>query len=192
MENAADALKIALAIFIFIIGLAILFSMTTQARSTAEFIIAEKDSTSYYDRYSGATDLDSNGNRIVTIKDIVPVLYRYSQENYGVTIIDNTGTIVARFDLDTETACNNWNSASNEIRTKFINSIDNNILEKVKILSGKSINKIATETNMVSLFKKCYKQVTSSTITREYYCYWIANTGCIAQRIDSDLSRTRC
>lgn len=189
MENAADALKIAFAIFIFIIGLAILFSMTSQARSTAEFIIAEKDSTSYYEYYNGTTNLDSNGNRIVTIKDLIPVLYRYSQENYGVTIIDKTGTIVARFDLDTETACNNWNSASNDIKTRFINSIDNNILEKVKILSGKNIDKISTEQNMINLFKKIYKQEKSIRITRDYYCYWIANTGCISQRIDSDLSR---
>lgn len=192
MENAADALKIALAIFIFIIGLTILFSMASQARSTAEFIIAEKDSTSYYGYYSGALNLDSNGNRIVTMRDIIPVLYRYSQENYGVTIINNTGTIVARFDLDTETACNNWNSASSETRARFINAIDNNILKKVKDLSGKNINIISTETNMVNLFKKCYKQEKSSRVTREYYCYWIASSGCISQRIDSDLSRNRC
>ena len=73
------------------IGLATLFSMTTQARETASFLISEVDNTKYYNYYEEATEetMDQNGNRIVMLEDIIPVLYRYSEENYGVTIVDN-------------------------------------------------------------------------------------------------------
>ena len=48
MENAVGALKIAFAVLIFMIGLATLFSMTTQARETASFLISETDPTIHY------------------------------------------------------------------------------------------------------------------------------------------------
>ena len=125
MENAVGALKIAFAVLIFMIGLATLFSMTTQARETASFLISETDPTIHYLYYEEPTEdiIDNNGNRIVTLQDIIPVLYRYSEENYGVTIIDKDGNITARFDLDTETACNNWVNASDYTKYKFITEV---------------------------------------------------------------------
>lgn len=122
MENAADALKIALATFIFAIGLMILFNMVSQAKETARILIAETDSTKYYDYYEEVDEatIDRNGNRIVTMKDMIPAIYRYSEENYGVTIVNRRGEIVARFDLDTEQACNNWIVASQEAKARFV------------------------------------------------------------------------
>lgn len=215
MENAVGALKIAFAILIFMIGLALLFSMTAQARETASFLISEVDGTKYYNYYEEATEetMDNNGNRLVTLQDIIPVLYRYSEENYGVTIVNKDGEIVARFDLDTETACNNWVNASDYTKYNFITET-NKIYEDVNALASRidsnevdliDIDAYTTfddnneltycridSEEMTDLFKKLYGQTTSDTIRRDYYCYWVGTMGWTAQRVDSDLSRNRC
>lgn len=216
MENAIDALKIVLGVFIFAIGLTLLFNLSSQARETAEILISENDKTKYYNYYEEATEelIDKNGNRIVELKDIIPAIYKYSEENYAVTIVNSNGEIVARFDLDTETACNNWVSASDSTKWNFINEINVNVIDKVNTLAsnvnGNEVDEIANGTRtsftnalgleeytysnmssegMTALFKKLYSQNTSATIRREYYCYWVGTLGWTAQRIDSDLSR---
>lgn len=221
MENAADALKIVLAIFIFSIGLMILFTMASQAKETARIMIAETDPTKYYNYFEEIDEktIDANGNRIVKLQDIIPALYRYSEENYGVTIIDKDGKIVARFDLDTERVCNSWINASQETKRNFIIETRHTFAKAnrlAKLINNKentiefyrnidisenhdgTINYddmnsiIIDETEMIKLFEKIYGQTTSRLINRPYYCYWIGNTGWTAQRIDSDLSRNKC
>ncbi len=138
MENAADALKIVIGIFIFSIGIFILFNMTSQAKEAARVLIAENDSTKYYNYYEDATEdqIDGNGNRIVTFDEIVPVLYRYFQENYGVTIVDKYGKIMGRFDADTENICNRWTTESAESKREFIVKTQT-VYNKVNILAEK-------------------------------------------------------
>lgn len=198
MENVADVLKIVLAVTVFAVGLVLLFNLTGQAKETARVMIAEVNSTKYYN-YTKEVDeetIDSNGNRIVELKDIIPVLYRYSEENYGVTIVDRDGNIVARFDMDTESICNNWISASNETKQSFVKETNTNVYEKVNKLAnnidGNTVNTIVGIDGMEELFKKIYFQKTSDTIKRGYYCYWSGNMGWTSQRIDSDLSRNIC
>lgn len=88
MENAVDALKIAFGVFIFILTLTLLFNTTALARRVATDLITEADRTTYYTYMdSDMSSVDENGNRIVTLEDIVPALYRYYSESYGVTII---------------------------------------------------------------------------------------------------------
>ncbi len=221
MENASDALKIVLAIVVFSIGLVLLFNMASQAKETARIMIAETDPTKYYNYFEEIDEatIDKNGNRIVKLQDIIPALYRYSEENYGVTIIDKNGNVAARFDLDTERICNSWINATEErkkqfiIETRytfmkanrlaqFINNKENTIkfYESIDVSTNNdgTINYddmesvIIDEEEMTKLFEKLYSQKTTSQITRPYYCYWIGNTGWTAQRIDSDLSRNRC
>lgn len=106
MENAAEALKIGFGVLVFAIALTVLFHMTSLIRSTSEEIFFSIDDTTYTD-YSVNTDgkistnNDTYGKRIVSITDIIPTIYRYTQEGYGVTIIDGD-EIIARFDLSTE------------------------------------------------------------------------------------------
>jgi len=95
MENAADALKLAFGVLIFVIALALLFSTVSLAQRVATTLVTEVDEQSYivYDEADIANDLiatDRNGVkcRVVTLKDIIPTIYRYSSESYGVTIID--------------------------------------------------------------------------------------------------------
>ena len=188
MENAVNALKIAFAIFVFMLGLVILFSMASQARETADILISEADKTTYYSYHEDVSGnkVDANGNRIVTISDIIPVLYRYAEENYGVTIVDNLGNIVARFDLDTETACNNWPTYSEEDKNNFIFGSEmtvgdettrkggiNYIINRINAIIGSNkISNINDSATMEELFKKLYQQNTNASITRNYYCYW--------------------
>ena len=51
MENAVDALKLAFGIFVFLLGLTILFSMSSLAKETARILISESDKTNYYEYY---------------------------------------------------------------------------------------------------------------------------------------------
>lgn len=216
MENAADALKIVLAIFIFSIGLVMLFNMSSQARETARILISETDSTKYYDYYEEVDEetIDRNGNRIVTLKDIIPAIYRYAEENYGVTIINKEGEVVARFDLDTEQACNNWINSAHSVKAKFIIETKSTFERVNKLARNVNGNEIEFYENMAittrpdngsvdydridlstinldemtSLLQKLYGQNTSNTIRRGYYCYWVGTMGWTSQRIDSDLS----
>ena len=139
MEDAVDAIKIFISVIVFAFGLYSLFNLSAQARITSDVLISETDRTKYYEYMedAGSDIIDDNGNRILEMKDIIPVLYRYAEENYGVTIVDLHGNIVARFDLDTEVACNNWNNADNMNKQKFVDETNNRIYTKVNILASR-------------------------------------------------------
>lgn len=124
MENAADALKLAAAVLIFIVALGSSFSLFGTAKQTADSIIGMRDKQAYLE----ATELDSilyvssdkisqnsgdastsiitglttKGDRIVGVDDVVSTIYRYSKEKYGVTIVNTSGNVIARFDSNTE------------------------------------------------------------------------------------------
>ena len=57
MENAVDALKLAFGVFVFLLGLVIIFSMTSIARETSRILISESDKTKYYE-YKDLDELD--------------------------------------------------------------------------------------------------------------------------------------
>ena len=75
MENAADALKIAFAVFIFVIAITITFTIVSQAKSTADSVFYHRDETNFYE-YSYSKG-DTEKNRIVSVSEIIPTLYRY-------------------------------------------------------------------------------------------------------------------
>ena len=105
MENAAEALKIGFGVLVFGMALTVLFHMSSIIRTTSDEIFMAIDETTLYD-YTVDTTYISDGRRIVTFSQIIPTIYRYAQEDYGVTIIDkdenDNDEIVARFDLYTE------------------------------------------------------------------------------------------
>ena len=107
MENAASALKMAGAILIFIIALATAFSLFGTTKQTADSIITMRDRQAYLESaevdngilytsssaISGSEDesetkfgVTTNGDRIVSVDDVVSTIYRYNKEKYGVTI----------------------------------------------------------------------------------------------------------
>lgn len=119
MENAADALKIAFAIFVFVIAIAVTFSIISQAKSTADTVLYHSDETNFYEHVASGT-----GNREVSVKEVISTLYRYYKESVSVTI--NIGNESRTFDLA--------NSSSN------INTIENELATYVKEnLLGKDI-----------------------------------------------------
>lgn len=134
MENAADALKIAFAIFVFVTAITIIFVMVGKVKSTSDVVLYYSDKTNFYDHYED-TSKDSKGNRIVGISDIVATLYRYYTESVAVTIkIDNE---TYYFDVGNETLMNGETKqdlatikGKEENLGKFITTILNNYSEK--------------------------------------------------------------
>lgn len=110
MENAVDALKIAFAIFIFVIAIALSFSIIGQVRATSEVILALNDKTNSYDYVANEDNNANTKERIVGFETILPTIYRYAKEQYAVTIINKDGTPIVRYDLYTEGFMNDWNN----------------------------------------------------------------------------------
>ncbi|MBO5413929.1 MAG: hypothetical protein J6A29_06635 [Clostridia bacterium] len=82
MENAVDALKIAFAVFIFVMALTVSIVSFNNAKSTADVILYTKDKTNYYE-YETAIGKASE-NRIVGLETVIPTLFRYYKENFTV------------------------------------------------------------------------------------------------------------
>lgn len=92
MENATDALKIAFAVFVFVIAITIAFSLISQARTTSDHILFYADKTNFYSRLNSKEE-----NRVVLAPDVISTLYRYYKESLCVTIeLDDT----YKFDLN--------------------------------------------------------------------------------------------
>ena len=86
MENASEAIKMAVAGFIFLIALATAMIMFSRARATSTSIIDNSGIQSYYES-SNLDDL-----KIVGVETIIPTLYSYFNEN--VTVLFYRGSIV--------------------------------------------------------------------------------------------------
>ncbi len=124
------------------------------------------------------------------------MLYRYSQENYGVTIIENR-KIIARFDLDTENMCNVWPTTTvdyvngeDPTKEKFTQYLNDNVLSVVGA-EEYTFTFGGPDDVQDKLFKKIYGQRQNSIVDREYYCAW-QDRSLVPKRIDSDLLRSIC
>lgn len=82
MENATDALKIAFAIFVFVIAITLTFSLISQAKSTSDYVLSYSDRTNFYE-HSDSKDK----NRIVSVTEVISNLYRYYKESLCVTVV---------------------------------------------------------------------------------------------------------
>jgi len=97
MENAVDALKIAFALFVFVIAITLTFSLVSQAKSTADTVLFYSNKTNFYE-HSKSNSI----NREVSVAEIIPILYRYDEESISVTINLKNGEGYT-FDLNNET-----------------------------------------------------------------------------------------
>ena len=97
MENAVDALKIAFAVFVFVVAITITFSLISQARSTADYVLYYSDKTNFYNNLSS-----KEKNRIVSTTDVISTLYRCSKESISVTV-DLKDESPKTFDLSNST-----------------------------------------------------------------------------------------
>ena len=85
MENAADALKIAASVLIFVLALSISINAFGEVRMTAQTILDSKDKEYSY------TYVEDNGTteRIVGLESIVPSIYKAYKENYKIVFRDD-------------------------------------------------------------------------------------------------------
>lgn len=183
MENAANALKYAMGVLIFALASMLLFRIASLAREVSTILIAEADKTTYYTYYEVEEGkLDNEGRRIVSLAEMIPMIYRYSTESMGVTIIDN-GEIVARFDMQTEETCNNWvgGRLTESQKNTFLGEINTYVLEPV------GARKLDNTAKLQELFEKIYKRTPAGINTQIFGCEWRGNDAYKTQRIDSDL-----
>lgn len=87
MENAADALKMATWVLIFVVALSIIINAFGMARQTTDILISYNDNEYY-------TDYVEQGNteRKVGYETIIPAIYRAYKENYKIIFLNNDGT----------------------------------------------------------------------------------------------------
>lgn len=96
MESAAEALRLAFAVFIFVMALSVAMFMFSQARETAEIVLESSDKQRYYEPIETGTE-----NRIVGFETVIPTVYKYDKERYKITF--KTGTYDATTDTVTIT-----------------------------------------------------------------------------------------
>lgn len=132
MENAADALKMAGFMFLFIMALTIGIFSLSQAKATAESIIYTRDDRSDYTYVSELNGMRTQ--RVVALDNIIPTIYRYRQENYRVEFVGLTdklytgqdGTNIYSLDLDEERIREEqWIGNQVQINRKLNQIIDN-------------------------------------------------------------------
>ena len=96
MESAAEALRLAFAVLVFVMALSIAMFMFSQARGTADIVLGSSDDQRYYEAIETGTE-----NRIVGFETVIPTVYKYDKERYKVTF--KTGTYDATTDTVTIT-----------------------------------------------------------------------------------------
>ena len=99
MENAVDALKMAFAIFVFIMALSLTIYMFTMARETSDIVLQSSDVTALME-YTEVSDMIGE-DRIVGLETIIPTLYKYYKENYTVIFLDTDGTPLELYETQT-------------------------------------------------------------------------------------------
>ena len=116
MENAADALKIAFAIFVFVLAITVTFGVISQAKSTADTVLYYSDDTNFYEHLRA-----KDRNRIVSVSEVISTLYRYYKESLCVTVDLNGNSTT--FDL------NNSSATITSIESNIAEYVEDNLLE---------------------------------------------------------------
>ena len=134
MENAAEAIKMAGSVLIFVMALSIIMYSFSQVRQTVDIISDYRDrETIYIDGdyyYKGSANTTE---RTVGLESIIPTIYRAYLENYRIVFTKellggennpiyyyclNDGTKIAKYSLDLETNLTYLNS---EDKKDFVN-----------------------------------------------------------------------
>lgn len=205
MENAVDALKMAAAVLIFVIAIGSSFSLFGTAKHTADSIITMRDKQSYLEAaeldngilYTSSSKIQeeneestgnssiagvtTKGDRIVKVEDVISTIYRYSKEKYGVTIMDKKGTIIARYDSNTDQIMSLWNSINGDNeKENYATKLNNNTNNEY--VSGPLFSKAKLE--------ELYEIKISEASTQAQKCGapWYGNEEEIRKKIACDIN----
>lgn len=125
MENAVDALKIAFAVFVFIMAISISIYMFTLVGETADIVLQSSDVTEFM-QYTEINNMIGD-DRIVGLETIIPTLYKYYKENYTVIFMNSNGTPLELYETQTNPtlwSSNYGNKYYNDNEDKRICSFD--------------------------------------------------------------------
>lgn len=188
MENAAEALKIAFAVFIFVIALAVSFFMVSQARHTADAVFAINDDSKYFQEgLEGVTYLaasDSNNEQIVGWDAVVATIYRYNSQGYGVTIKNRSGDIIARFNTTTESIVSKifQNKKTNQDASDVLTYTEQEYMENLNIVFGFSDNNNYSEWHFDDIYYR-----TKQKNNGQYFKWLSGNANDLKERLENDL-----
>lgn len=171
MESLSRALEIIFGVMIFVIAMTILFSMVSQAKQTSDIVFEMQDDSKYLsDELEGITYFLSNNSvsdslitREVGWETVIPTVYRYFQEQYGVTIVDTSGNIIARYDTNTESVAGIWYenkkplTDGSENPNKVNNTNEFEYLTKKVYAENDHISRITSEDNLEEIFESIYE-----------------------------------
>lgn len=121
MENAAEALKIAFAVLMFVAALSLSISSFSSAKTAIDNIITMRDKTQKYMYVIPA----KSSNRIVGVETVIPTMYKAYQENFRIVFMQKDGEELKELPIYYYTDIHNskvYDSEKGEYRT--INYID--------------------------------------------------------------------
>lgn len=120
MENITEALKMAFAIMMFILALALSISCFSQARETTDFIITMRDREV---EYSYIETTEQVRTRLVSSETIVPTIYKALKENIRIEFYDRAENELYLFrytDSNGNSKTANYIDLEEQVDTKFI------------------------------------------------------------------------
>lgn len=184
MENAADALKMAGAVLLFVLAVSVAIVSFGQARETADTILDYKDRETVY--IDGNLYYKTTGTeRTVGLETVIPTIYRAYLENYKVvfegldspiyTMKLSNGNEIKKYTLDLET------KISSDSNQNIYNVALANDEQKSEFLCGilyKNFDKSGSKTNFEkkynvslpdnSLIEQLNRKVSSGKVIKEY------------------------
>ena len=136
MENAADSLKMAGAVLLFVLALSIIIFFFGQVRKASDIILDYRDRETVY--IDGEYYYKTSGTeRSIDLETIIPSMFRAYLENYKIVfeglnspiyqIKDNNGNYIKKYSLDLETKQNtpyrNVVLANDQQKAEFLRAI---------------------------------------------------------------------
>lgn len=141
MENAADALKMAGAVLIFVLAISIIILAFSQARAASDTILNYRDRETMYVE-SNYYYSSEQSERTVSLETIIPTIFRAYLENYKIVfegdglrtpiykkLLGSSGTSVNKYTIDSESNVTkkypNASVGDNERKIEFLKGILN-------------------------------------------------------------------
>ena len=185
MENAAEALKMAGAVLLFVIAVSIAIVSFGKVRETGDIILDYKDrETAYID---GQLYYQTSGTeRSVGLETVIPTVYRAYLENYKVVFdglekpiykinkknADGSVTVLEKRTIDLETNLNtdyqNVVLANNEQKSEFLCGILYGYFKTTKQDFENKFNVVINDGSTESIYEQLKKAQTNGKTIKEY------------------------